>query len=181
MSKYSFIQSSLDVLRKADYTFDSKIPELTQVKQYKSISSQSSTGFNAVEVIMTFQISFSGTVKKTRVVFLGEEKQAGKGYMMKIIDITTLPDVISSVETKVTVDEFNRKTTSTNDVKTLEKNNQEYVKVVDRIHEDIPSLSSAEVSSVVISELKNANQYTLLVKKGTETIETRVSYNKITG
>jgi hypothetical protein len=49
MTKYTFIQSSLDVLRKADYTFESKIPDLTQVKQYKSISSQStSTGYNAV-------------------------------------------------------------------------------------------------------------------------------------
>ena len=94
MNKYTFIQSSLDVLRKADYTFEGKIPDLTQVKQYKSISSQSTSGFNAVEVIMTFQITSSGTAKKTRVVFLGEEKQAGKGYIMKIIDITSLPDLI---------------------------------------------------------------------------------------
>jgi hypothetical protein len=72
MNKYSFIQSSLDVLRKADYTFEGKIPDLTQVKQYKSITSHSSsTGYNAVEVVMTFQITSNGSTKKTRVVFLG--------------------------------------------------------------------------------------------------------------
>lgn len=86
---------------------------------------------------------------------------------MKIIDITTLPDIIPSVETKVTFDEYNRKTTFTNDVKTLEKNNFEYTKIVDKIQEDISTLSSAEVSSVMIKEYKNVNEYTVMVKKGT--------------
>lgn len=72
MKKYSFIQSSLDVLRKADYTYDGKIPDLTQVKQYKSIASGSTTGVNAVEVIMTFPVTIGGAQRKARVVFLGE-------------------------------------------------------------------------------------------------------------
>lgn len=32
--KYEFLDRSLDVIRKADYTFESKEPELTQIKQY---------------------------------------------------------------------------------------------------------------------------------------------------
>lgn len=42
---------------------------------------------------------------------------------MKIIDLTTLPDVIISTETKVVFDEFNRKTTFSNDIKTLTETN----------------------------------------------------------
>lgn len=98
---------------------------------------------------------------------------------MKIIDITTLPDVIPSTETKIIVDGYNRKTTSTNDVKTLEKNNQEYIKVIDQVREEVPSLNSAEVSSVVVKEYKVINEYTMMIKKGTEVIETKVVYDKI--
>ncbi len=98
---------------------------------------------------------------------------------MKIIDITTLPDVIPSTETRIIVDGYNRKTTSTNDVKTLEKNNQEYIKVIDQVREEVPSLNSAEVSSVVVKEYKVINEYTMMIKKGTEVIETKVVYDKI--
>lgn len=76
---------------------------------------------------------------------------------MKIIDITTLPEVISSAETKVVFDEFNRKTTTTNDVKSLEKTSKEYLKVIDTIQTEITSLKTEEVSSVVVKEFKNVN------------------------
>ena len=98
---------------------------------------------------------------------------------MKIIDITTLPDIIPSTETRIIVDGYNRKTTLTNDVKTLEKNNQEYIKVIDQVREEVPSLNSAEVSSVVVKEYKVINEYTMMIKKGTEVIETKVVYDKI--
>lgn len=42
--KYPFIKSSLEVLITADYTFQGKVPDLTQIKQYKSIT----TGNNGV-------------------------------------------------------------------------------------------------------------------------------------
>lgn len=99
---------------------------------------------------------------------------------MKIIDITTLPQVISSTETQIVYDEFNRKIFTTNDIKTMEKTSAEYVKVVDTIKEEISSLSTAEVSSVVVKEFKNANEYTMMIKKGTQVIETRVTFDKTT-
>jgi hypothetical protein len=49
----------------------------------------------------------------------------------------------------------------------MEKTSAEYVKVVDTIKEEISSLSTAEVSSVVVKEFKNANEYTMMIKKGT--------------
>lgn len=67
-NKYPFIKNCLEVLSTADYTFQGKIPDLTQIKQYKSIT----TGNNGVEVIMTFPLTIGGSVRKTRVVFLGE-------------------------------------------------------------------------------------------------------------
>lgn len=76
---------------------------------------------------------------------------------MKIIDITTLPEVILSAETKVVFDEFSRKTTTTNDVKSLEKTSKEYVKVIDTIQTEITSLKTEEVSSVIVKEFKNVN------------------------
>lgn len=175
--KHDFLKSARSVLAKADYTFEGKIPDLTQVKQYKKIDGKSTA---PVEVIFLYFEEVNGKSKKTRVVLLGEEKQTGKGYIMKIIDITTLPDVIQSTETKVVIDEYNRKTTTTNDIKTLEKNNQEYVKVIDFVREDIPSLHSAEVSSVNIQDYLKTVHYTMMIKKGNEIIETKAIYDKST-
>jgi hypothetical protein len=118
--KYLFLQSCLDVLRKADFTFEGKIPDFTQIKQYNNAQNG---GVNAVEVVMIFQMTVNGVSKNARVVFYGEEKQPGKGYIMKIIDITTMPDTIPSITTKVTEDAYGRKTTFTSDVKTLKQTN----------------------------------------------------------
>lgn len=51
--------------------------------------------------------------------------------------------------------------------------------VIDQLREEVPSLNSAEVNLVVIRELKNVNEYTMMVKKGTEVIETKAVYDKI--
>lgn len=49
---------------------------------------------------------------------------------MKIIDITTLPNVIPNTITKITQDSLERKIISTTDVQTLKQNNQEYNKIL---------------------------------------------------
>lgn len=50
--------------------------------------------------------------------------------------------------------------------------------VIDQVREEVPSLNSAEVNLVVIRELKNVNEYTMMIKKGTEVIETKAVYDK---
>jgi hypothetical protein len=68
-AKYDYIKNGRSVLAKADYTFEGKIPELTQVKENKF-----SEGKSNVEVIFIFVDVVNGNTKKTRVVSSGLRK-----------------------------------------------------------------------------------------------------------
>lgn len=110
----------MTAINKIDYTYENNLPELTQIKQYKGITPSSTT---SVEVVMIYHITTSGTKKISRIVLIGEEKQTGKGYIMKIIDISNIPENIAAIETTVTNDNGKRKIV-TNDLESLKKNSE---------------------------------------------------------
>lgn len=125
-------------------------------------------------------MNVNGVNKNARVVFYGEEKQSNKGHIMKIIDITTMPETIPNIITKVTEDAYGRKTTFTSDVKTLKQTNQEYNQVIEQLTTQIPSLTTGDISNVQISEMKNANDYTVVYIQEKEVVELKVIYHKRT-
>lgn len=174
IKQYPVIEVSQNTIESADYTFKGVQASEVHLTFY----------LNSVKVIMIYRVKEQSPV---RVVLLGDRKSGTEGpassasYTVKIVDLTTLEPNIQKVETKTVVNEYGVTSTTTNNIKVLEQNNQEYGTVVKFAQNNLPAIKNYPVSTVEIQTLTSITDYILLIKVNDEIVEVRISHRTKTG